>query len=242
MNGDDSSDFTEDEELAAAPPVKQIRFSTPPTAIEMSRDRGSSDVHLLHDAAHGKKARDSVKRRSFQQSLLDRQPTLVRPPSSRSLKSLNTRPRSISQKKQRPRNQHMRSLGLAYEEGVPFQQLFGQEDSAHEHSLPVFHTDSIIDPDLAPFMSDEGSSEEEAPSIAAALASDTHEQSVSSFQQSLFGALRKGRPQSGAKVSTDTPRSRRDSDTISISSSRAGKKRRPLGSRSISVASFSHLR
>lgn len=242
MNGDDSSDFTEDEEVAAAPPlVKQIRFSTPPTAVEMSRDRGSNDAISSQDLNQSKRQRD-VKRRSFQPSLFDKQPALARPPSSKSLKSLNTRPRSSSQKHRRPRNQHMRSLGLAFEEGVPFQQLLDQDDSALENCLPVFHTDSVIDPDLAPFMSDEGSSEEETPSIAAALASDVNEQSVSGFQQGFFGALRRGRPQSSLKVSIEAPRSRRGSDTVSISSSRAGKKRRQLGPRTVSVASFGHHR
>lgn len=241
MNGDDSSEYTEDEEPMLAPTLKQIRFCETTDEVSRSSLRGSQDFLMDSDkrpttsssSVTSWKSREG-KRRSLQGTPVpDRQPPLARPISSRSLKSMGVRPRSSSQKQRHSKHQHMRSLGVAFDDGAPFSQV------ATEATLPVFHTDSIIDPDLAPFMSDEGSSEEETLSIAAALSSNVQDQAGAS-QQGLFGALRRGRPPSIGKALQDVGRLRSDTDSTSVASSRVGKKRRQLGSRTISVGSLGH--
>ena len=52
---------------------------------------------------------------------------------------------------------------VRYEDRAPFHQY--NVEGRSRSALPAFHHDNIIDPDLAPFMSDEGSSEEEQASI-----------------------------------------------------------------------------
>lgn len=246
MHGDDSSDFTEDDEPQMAPPVKQIRFSDLPADNEGPEDKGSSEgltdlersMTPTSSSSTMRKPRDN--KRWSTNTIQERQPTLVRPPSSRSLKSLGGRPRSSSLKQRKTKNHHMRSLSVTIGDGAPFHQNVN-DLSGSEMALPTFHTDSIIDPDLAPFMSDEGSSEDEQPSIAAALSASVVEQ-PSGLPHGLMGVLKRTRSSGPGKALNDTSRARGDSDNISIMSSRIGKKRRQLGARTISMGSLPHLR
>ena len=95
-----------------------------------------------------------------------------RPGSSRSLKSsMGIKPFSSAHKRYRSRHQHSRSLRGIYEDGAPFQRIT-KEDNKAGSRLPAFHNDSIIDPDLAPYVSDEGSSADEQMSLSAAMNGD----------------------------------------------------------------------
>lgn len=96
----------------------------------------------------------------------DTHPTLARPSSAHSLISLSRRPRSSSHRRRHSR--HMvpsRGFRSSIDERVPFQQ--GLQDV--NTPLPAFHNDNVIDPDLAAFLSDDGSEDDETPSIMAAV-------------------------------------------------------------------------
>jgi 1-phosphatidylinositol-3-phosphate 5-kinase len=243
MNGDDSSEYSEDEDTPLPPQVKQIRFSETPRIASIGAD--NDDLEELTDgekvatpssgSSAFRRSRDG-RRRSVQ---LDHT-ILSRPSSSRSLKSSAGRPRSSSHKTRRVRTQHMRSLGVADDEGIPFQQQTSFMGPG-ESSLGVLHTDSVIDPDLAAFLSDEDSSEDETPNIAAALTSDFQDQPTG-LSTSIFGALRRARSYGPNKQNNDLPRSARDADSASVDSARNSRLRRQLGSRSVSVTSFSFPR
>lgn len=90
---------------------------------------------------------------------------LARPDSSRSLKSMNGRVGGAANRRQPTRHVHARSLRTLAEEQGPFHQNLAQPDG--RQLLPAFHNDNVIDPDLAPFMSDEES--DDGPSIFAVL-------------------------------------------------------------------------
>jgi len=244
MNGDDSSDdYTEDEETPLTGHTnKQIRFGDMPRISHDTADRGSlfdhntdSDKPMTPSSSTSafRRPRDG-KRKSIQ---LDRTPILVRPVSSRSLKSVSgTRPRSSSQKTRRFRTQHMRSLGVVADDDVPFQRASDLGESGGL-SLPVLHADSVIDPDLAPFLSDDNSSEDDTPNIAAALSTDLNDHATG-FPSSIFGALKRARSYGPGKQVIEPVRGGRDADLVSVDSGRPARIRRQMGSRSVSVASF----
>jgi 1-phosphatidylinositol-3-phosphate 5-kinase len=167
-----------DPEQAGAAQNDHTKIPTPTISIPMTRKSGSE-----------KKRRSAV--------IEVAPPALARPSSSRSLRSLSGRPRSSSHKRH---HQHMRNV--RYDDTAPFHQQ--DVDSARNRSvLPAFHHDNIIDPDLAPYMSDEGSSEDEQASISATLRGDTPSQigldSEKSGLGSLFTAMRKGKSRTGER-------------------------------------------
>ncbi|KAG9902278.1 hypothetical protein KCU94_g7470, partial [Aureobasidium melanogenum] len=92
----------------------------------------------------------------------DMQPTLARPSSSRSLKSMTGRPHSSSHKRHHSRHQSVRPLKTPAEERGPFYQNVAE---TQRRPFTAFHNDNIIDPDLAPFLSDDGSDADDQPSI-----------------------------------------------------------------------------
>lgn len=118
-------------------------------------------------------------------------PQLSRPSSSRSLKSLAGRPQSSSHGHRRHHSKHnflSRFKVVAPEkpdDRAPFRRS-ANEEVARKNGLPVFHDDNVIDPDLAPFMSDESSGDEQM-SIFQTLS--TNEPNPSSFEhdKSNFG-------------------------------------------------------
>lgn len=98
----------------------------------------------------------------------DAAPSLPRPTSSHSLISLARRPRSSSHRRHHSRHQNVRGWRGPADERGPFQPTV-LDDTGKTSSLPAFHNDNIIDPDLAPFASDEGSDDEEQPSILSTM-------------------------------------------------------------------------
>ncbi|KAK3702922.1 Mitochondrial distribution and morphology protein 12 [Vermiconidia calcicola] len=98
----------------------------------------------------------------------DAAPTLARPTSSHSLISLARRPRSSSHRRHYSRHQAIRGVRMPVDERGPFQPG-STEDPEKKSALPAFHNDNIIDPDLAAFLSDDGSDEEGQQSIFATL-------------------------------------------------------------------------
>ncbi|KAL7793224.1 hypothetical protein V8C37DRAFT_107262 [Trichoderma ceciliae] len=96
-------------------------------------------------------------------------PQLSRPSSSRSLKSLSSvRPHSSAGHKRHHSKHGL--LGRIKPDQAPFRKGI-QEENARRTKFPAFHDDNIIDPELADFMSDDSSGDEQVGSIFATLAS-----------------------------------------------------------------------
>ncbi|KAI9785441.1 MAG: 1-phosphatidylinositol-3-phosphate 5-kinase [Peltula sp. TS41687] len=103
---------------------------------------------------------------------IDAEEHLSRPGSSRSFKTpLSSRAFTSGHRRRRSRQQHSRTLRGIHEDGAPFHR-HSKEDPKSGSRLPAFHNDSIIDPDLAPYMSDDGSSADERMSLSATMSND----------------------------------------------------------------------
>ncbi|KAJ4286062.1 Mitochondrial distribution and morphology protein 12 [Kalmusia sp. IMI 367209] len=230
-NGDDSSEYTDDGDQASLydhndhdfevdqfdpSESDHTKIGTPTISIPMSRKFGSE-----------KKRRSAV---------IEVAPQLPRPSSSRSLRSLSGRPRSSSHKRHPSRHQHMRNV--RYEDRAPFHQ-YHTELPRSRSALPAFHRDNIIDPDLAPFMSDEGSSEDEPASIFATLRSDSPSHTSMDSERGgiggLLAAMRKGKAKPDR--STIGGAHARDTDNASITSRHVN---RHSKRRNLSVSSVTH--
>ncbi|KAI8937452.1 hypothetical protein NX059_005174 [Plenodomus lindquistii] len=187
------------------------KIGTPTISIPMSRKTGSEKKRRSHVIEVGA-------------------PTLARPSSSRSLRSLSGRPRSSSHKRYHSRHQHMRHV--KHDDRAPFHQY--HDASRSQPGLSAFHHDNIIDPDLAPFMSDEGSSEDEPASLFATLNEDSTAGSNMEGERAGLGgilaAMRKGKARLG-------DRHARDTDNISITSRTGNRQPRR---RNLSVSSITH--
>ncbi|EKD12669.1 phosphatidylinositol-4-phosphate 5-Kinase [Drepanopeziza brunnea f. sp. 'multigermtubi' MB_m1] len=167
-------------------------------------------------------------------------PQLSRPSSSRSLKALSAagRPASSGHKRHHSKHNFLGRFKTTAGERAPFQGGI-TEDLSKQSRLPAFHDDNIIDPDIAPYMSDQESSEEEQPSIYAmmnsgSIASPNFENDRSGFG-SLLGAGKKHRARNGDKsVSGISFTSRADDVGGSVS---MGGYSRPNRRRNLSAAS-----
>ncbi|KAF1949888.1 hypothetical protein CC80DRAFT_539939 [Byssothecium circinans] len=228
---DDSSFYTDDEDQASLYEEDErdydnthphpsdsdhTKIGTPTISIPMSRKVGSE-----------KKRRSAV--------IEVAAPSLPRPSSSRSLRSLSGRPRSSSHKRHQSRHhQHMRNV--RHEERAPFHQF--DVEGRNRSGLPAFHRDNIIDPDLAQFMSDEGSSEDEQVSIFATLSNDFHSQSALDAEKGglsgLLASMRKGKSRGDRSV---VGAHARDTDNASITSRPFNRHSRK---RNLSVSSVNH--
>ncbi|KNG44207.1 1-phosphatidylinositol-3-phosphate 5-kinase [Stemphylium lycopersici] len=231
---DDSSDYTDEGDQASLyDPGDQVhdsdeeepdhiesdhtKIGTPTISIPMSRKIGSEKKRRSHVIEVGP-------------------PTLARPSSSRSLRSMGGRPRSSSHKRHPSKHQHMRNV--KHDDRAPFHQF--HDSSRSQPSLSAFHHDNIIDPDIAAFMSDEGSSEEEHASIFAALREDPATGANLDGEKGGFGgllaAMRKGKSRAGDKSAIGAGHAR-DADNISITSRNGN---RPSRRRNLSVSSMTH--
>ncbi|KAL5465581.1 hypothetical protein PMIN06_000482 [Paraphaeosphaeria minitans] len=227
-NGDDSSEYTDDGDQASLyeheddvldadqfHPSKSdhTKIGTPTISIPMSRKVGSE-----------KKRRSAV---------IEVAPQLPRPSSSRSLRSLSGRPRSSSHKRH---HQHMRNV--RHDERAPFHQ-YHTDFTRSRSTLPAFHHDNIIDPDLAPFMSDEGSSDDEPASIFATLRADSPSHATMDNEKGglggLLAAMRKGKGRTDRNTFGGSHA--RDPDTASITSRQFN---RHSKRRNLSVSSITH--
>ncbi|KAI1771111.1 hypothetical protein F4818DRAFT_445442 [Hypoxylon cercidicola] len=115
-------------------------------------------------------------------------PQLSRPSSSRSLKSSTSgRPQSSGHRRHHSKHNLWNRLKASPEQRAPFRKS-AKEEASKKTGLHAFHDDNVIDPDLAPFMSDESSGDEQM-SIAGAMAgSDFHASPVTDPERASFGA------------------------------------------------------
>jgi 1-phosphatidylinositol-3-phosphate 5-kinase len=117
---------------------------------------------------------------------------LSRPSSARSLKSMsNGRPPSSSHRRHQSKHNFLGRFRAVAEQRAPFHRDPGDE-MRKASRLPAFHDDNIIDPDLAPYMSDEGSSGDEQMSIFAAMNDNSITSPTMDFERSGFGSLLSG--------------------------------------------------
>lgn len=182
----DATDLTLDsDQMLAANDAKSKGLATPMMAIPATRRVG-----------------DSANRQSL---VLDIDgPQLARPGSARSLKttSMGGRPASSGHKRHSSKHGFLGRFKPTIEERAPFQRGIGDDGGKRSH-LPAFHDDSIIDPDMAPYMSDEESSADEQPSIFATMSnsgvlSPSFENDRSGFG-SLLSASKRHRARNGEK-------------------------------------------
>jgi 1-phosphatidylinositol-3-phosphate 5-kinase len=169
-----------------------------------------------------------------------------RPSSSRSVRTpLSGRPHSSSHKRHHSRHQFPRSFRTSNEERAPFHRN-PAEDLGKRSRLPAFHNDSIIDPDLAPYMSDEGSSGDEQMSIFAAMNSDILTVGTTDHERNAFVGLpvlgKKPRSNMGGKPNNGVGFSSKDIDDGSGSSAKASHLQRATRKRNLSNASNAQQR
>ena len=127
-------------------------------------------------------------------------PQLSRPGSSRSLKSLAARPQSSGHRRLHSKHNILTRFKATTGEGAPFRAA--NEDLAKKSKLNAFHDDNIIDPELAAYMSDESSGDEQM-SIFSTMNSNDIQPSSLDPDKASFGtyltAARKHRFRPGEK-------------------------------------------
>ncbi|KAF2224625.1 hypothetical protein BDZ85DRAFT_196656 [Elsinoe ampelina] len=187
---DDSTVFTDDEEDKRASLVIDTSKLPPIPAdqpLDTSTPFGPGEAAIATPSIGipaSRRNRESKRRSAVIE--FDATPSLARPGSSRSLKSLGNRPRSSSHRRHLSKHQHMKGIRHVLEERGPFHQDTGDMDG--RQLLPAFHNDNIIDPDLAPFMSDEGSDDDQA-SIFTVLNSASHPSSFVDHDRPTLSSL-----------------------------------------------------
>lgn len=117
-------------------------------------------------------------------------PQLSRPSSSRSLKTLSAaaRPPSSSHRRHQSKHNFLGRFKNHAGDRAPFHRGL-TDDVGKGTRLPAFHDDNIIDPDLAPYMSDEGSSADEQMSIFATLSNSNATTPAFENDRAGFGSL-----------------------------------------------------
>ena len=170
--------------------------------------------------------------------------TLMRPSSSRSLKtSFANKSFSSGHRRFNSRHQFQRGFKPVNEDNAPFHQSPASEKT-NSGRLPAFHDDNIIDPDLALYLSDEGSSGDEQMGIMAALNGESLSRSHDNERHGFSGLLassRKARSRAGDKSISGITFTSRDADTHSLNSSKTANISRSKR-RNLSVAGNPHLR
>ena len=252
---DDSSDYSI-EEIALPEPVnrphtpldQQLARNSP----RLDDDNASIFSQSLEQMARTptmsfpvRRAVDSNNRNSAILEFDTNRP-LARPGSSRSLRTAHSisHPHitGFGHKRHNSRHQHVRNFKAYHEERAPFQKR-PPDESLRDGKQSAFHKDSIIDPDLAQYLSDDASSDEEQ-SMDANFEENKLSRNGPEGDKATIGgllaAVRKGRSRFADK-SIASLLAGRDADEISITSTRAGQSR-PNRKRNLSVSSTVHQR
>lgn len=130
------------------------------------------------------------------------------------------------------------------EDDAPFHQDV-VESNVQGSRLPTFHDDNIIDPDLAPYLSEEGTSGDEQMSIMAALHGGGLSRSYDNDRPTFPGlpsSSRKGRSRIGDKSLSAVAFASRDSDNHSLHSAKMANSTRSVKRRNLSFSGTAHLR
>ncbi|KAJ6785635.1 hypothetical protein PWT90_09622 [Aphanocladium album] len=120
-------------------------------------------------------------------------PQLSRPGSSRSLKSLtNVRPQSSAGHKRHHSKHGFLGRFKPPEERAPFRKGIDEETS-RKSKFPAFHDDNIIDPELADFMSDDSSGDEQVSIFATMSTADLQTAGFEQEKSNLSPFMNAGR-------------------------------------------------
>ena len=257
INGyDDSSEFSDDSNLPVVGLRPRHGSTSASDALATPGSRSSTPVteDLRQSPKHHglpvptmaipatRRAGGEANRKSVLE--IDAEHTLLRPSSSRSLKSAQAnKSHPMGHRRHNSRHLHQRGSKLISEESAPFHQI-PTEEKGKQGRLPAFHDDSIIDPDLAPFLPDEDSSGDEQVSIAAAINGDLAK-SYDNERHGYTGLLsssRKGRSRFGDKSTSGLTLASRDADNHSLCSMKSINLTRSSRRRNLSVAGNLHLR
>ena len=254
----DSSEFSDDDTLSVrgfrprhgstgandmlATPVSGSSPSKPRT-IHRSSKYANPNVPTMSIPVTRKAAAESSRKPTVLE--IDAEQTLTRPTSSRSLKSSFAKKQYHSaHRRHNSRYFIQRGFKSINEDSAPFHRDYPNEKKA-SRPLPAFHDDNIIDPDLAPYLSDEASSGDEQMSIMAALHGDELSRSHDSDRHGFNGLLtssRKIRARGGDKTLGAAALASRDADNQSLTNLRTSNVARPSKRRNLSVAGNMHLR
>ena len=243
INGyDDSSEFSDDGSVSG-PGLRPRHGSSGANDVSPARslssmrttitDARSDTVPTMAIPATRRFADDSKRKSAILE--IDAEPSITRPSSSRSMKStFGSRPHSMGHKRHHSKHSLHRGLKFGSEERAPFHAT-PDESPQTTGRLPAFHSDSVIDPDLAAYLSDDASSDNEAINIMGAFGSEAD------FEKNpLSGLLARKRSRFGDKSLSGLTIGGRDAETASLSSikmsSRALKRRNP------SISSNLHFR
>ena len=258
INGeDDSSEFSDDGSVSArgirprhgstgaSDVLGSPLASASPTRARGSR-RGSKVVDLSVPTMSIPATRKAGNESSRKSTVLeiDVPRTLTRPSSSRSLKSsFVSKSYHSGHRRQNSRNLLQRGFKPVNEDDAPFHQN-PVDDKARSRRLPTFHDDNIIDPDLAPYLSDEGSTGDEQVSIMAALNGEGLSRSFENERHAFGGlaSLKKARSKMGDKSISGVTFASRDADNHSLNSSTTTNNPRSSKRRNLSVTGNVHLR
>ncbi|KAL2427386.1 1-phosphatidylinositol 3-phosphate 5-kinase fab1 [Exophiala dermatitidis] len=250
---DDSSDYSvEDSALpdSAGRPWTPEPLSHRSSFARFEDDNASVTSHLLEHMAKTPTMSFPV-RRAFEgadrtSAVLEFDTTdrpLPRPSSSRSLKVSHSI--GHGHKRHHSRHQHIRNFKAYHEDRAPFQRR-AAEETLREGKASAFHRDSIIDPDLAQYLSDDPSSEDEQSLNEALSSPDKLSRSGHDSDKSTLGgllaAVRKGRSRIGDRSIAGFLNLGRDNDDSSVSGSRNIDILRHPRKRNLSVSSSVHQR
>lgn len=120
---------------------------------------------------------------------------LSRPSSSRSLRSLTSgRPQSAGHRRHHSKHNLLGRLkgSPVHDDSAPFRKSANEEELQRKSKLPAFHDDNIIDPELAPYMSEESSGDEQQMSIFATMNSSDIVPSSLDPEKSNYGTFLSG--------------------------------------------------
>ncbi|KAL6716605.1 Mitochondrial distribution and morphology protein 12 [Lecanora helva] len=256
---DDSSEFSDDGTLS----LRGLRprhgstgasdaFATPvsgqspskPRMVRRSSNQLDITVPTMSIPATRKAGVESSKKPTVLE--IDAERSLARPTSSRSLKtSFANKPYHSAHRRHNSRHFLLtRGFKSIHEDNAPFHQD-AVEEKRITRPLPAFHDDNIIDPDLAPYLSDEASSGDEQMSIMAVLQGDELSRSYDNDRHGVSGSLsssRKQRSKAGEKSLSATALQTREGDSQSLRSSRPANVPRPSKRRNLSVTGNVYLR
>ncbi|KAI1818301.1 hypothetical protein GGS20DRAFT_529457 [Poronia punctata] len=191
-----SDESADDTYLPAIFRPNQSRLSASSTPIKKNRDGASSDrTDDINDYSRRmttpmmaipatKRLGESSNRNSAVLEIDT--PQLSRPSSSRSLRSsTSARPQSSGHRRHNSKHNIWNRLKPLPDDRAPFRKS-ANEEAARRPGLPAFHDDNVIDPDLAAYMSDE-SSEDEQMSIMGTMAGSDQPSGSIDQDKSNFG-------------------------------------------------------
>ncbi|KAI0425252.1 hypothetical protein F5Y09DRAFT_322246 [Xylaria sp. FL1042] len=170
--------------VVPSPPVKHARDEVSSERTDDINDDSRSMTTPMMAIPATKRIGESSNRNSAVLEIDT--PQLSRPSSSRSLRSINSgRPQSSGHRRQHSKHNLWNRLKPSVDERAPFRKS-ASEEAAKKPGLSAFHDDNVIDPDLAQYMSDE-SSEDEQMGIMGTLSGSENHSVIIDHDKSNFG-------------------------------------------------------